>query len=187
MKISQLSKDKVMVTLSADDMRSFELEFDSMGLSNPHSKKVINKLLNVAFNSGYDSCNNKSILCEAVPIESGCILLISLKDKKSCRKKYRIKRIKEYPCYRFECVDDLLNTVQKLYYTDILFYNNSVYMYKDRYYLVFDYPVVPKKAKNILSEYSTTVKGTKTFVARLNESAKALSKGNAIIHIGTSL
>lgn len=187
MKISQLSNDKVMVTLSADDMKNFELEFDSIGLSDPHSKKVISKLLSVALNSSFAPNDNKSILCEAVPMGSGCVLLITLKDKKNNRKKYRIKRIKEYPCYRFENVDDLLTTVQKLYYTDVFFYNNSVYMYNDKYYLVFDYPVVPKKAQNILSEYSKAVRGTKPFVARLNESAKALSKGNAIIHIGASL
>ncbi len=187
MKISQLSNDKLMITLCNDDMKSFELEFDDMGLSDPHSKKIITRLLSLACTSNSIVLDNKIILCEALPTDNGCVLFISLKDKQHKRKKYRIKRITEYPCYRFECVEDLLSAVEKLYYTDVLFYNNSAYMYKDRYYLVFDYPIVPKKAKSILLEFANTVKGTKPFVARLHESATTLSSGNAIVHIGTSL
>ncbi len=187
MKISQLSNTKVLISLCNEDMKNFELEFDDMGLSDPHSKKIISRLLSLACTSQNLVTDNKTILCEALKSTDGCVLLVSLSDKKSERKKYRIKRITEYPCYKFDNVENMLCAIEKLYRTDVFFYNNSAYCYKDKYYLVFDYPVVAQKAKKILSEFSYTVKGTKPFVARLNESAKALSQGNAIVHIGASL
>ena len=81
----------------------------------------------------------------------------------------------------------MLTAMKKLYSEKIFFYNNSLYHKDSNYYLVFDYPVVNNKAKKILSEFSHLFRGTKTFVARLHESAKMISSGNAITHIGSAL
>lgn len=187
MKISQLSHDKVLISLCDDDMKSFELKFDEMGLCDPHSRKIISRLLTLACSSSNIETDNKVIMCEALKSDNGCVLFVSVKEKKKKRKKYRIKRITEYPCYKFFRVEDMLTAFEKLYSTDVLFYNNSAYLYKDCYYLVFDYPIVAEKAKKILSEFSQNIQGSKTFVARLHESAKPISLGNAIVHIGSSL
>lgn len=187
LKISQLSSTKVLISLEQKDMKSFELEFDNMKLSDPHSKKIISRLLRLALNSGNIMSDNKTVLCEALPSTDGCVLLVSVCDKKDERKKYRIKRIKEYPCYKFSCVEDMLTAIEKLYNTQSVFYNNSAYMCKNDYYLVFDYPIVSKKARKILLEFAESIKASKTFVARLNESAHTLSRGNAISHIGMAL
>ncbi|MBR2715752.1 MAG: hypothetical protein IKB73_06090 [Ruminococcus sp.] len=185
MKISQLTNDKVMISLCSDDMKNFELEFNELGLSNPHSKRIITRLLTLACTSSGLATHNKQILCEALPNCDGCVLLISLSDKKQKRKTYRIKRIKEYPCFKFSSAEHFMSAVEKLYCADCLFYNNSAFLYKENYYLVFDYPLVPKCAEHILLEFSKRVKGSKTFISRLCENAKALSRGNAIIHIGS--
>lgn len=187
MKISQLSNDKVMISLCSDDMKSFELDYEYMGLSDPHSKKIISRLLSLACSTNSIKTDDKVILCEALKSGDGCVLLVSFKDKKIQRKKYRIKRIKDFPCYKFNCVDDMLTAMKKLYSEKIFFYNNSLYYKEGSYYLVFDYPVVNSKAKKILSEFSHLFRGTKTFVARLHESAKMISSGNAIVHIGAAL
>lgn len=187
MKISQLSSNKVLISLEQKDMQSFELEFDNMKLSDPHSKKIISRLLRLALNSGNIITDNKSVLCEALPSTDGCVLLVSVCDKKDKRKKYRIKRITEYPCYKFSNVEDMLTAIEKLYTTHKTFYNNSAYKYRNNYYLLFDYPVVPQKAAKILTEFSQRLNASKTFVARLNESAKILARGNAIENIGMAL
>ncbi len=187
MNITQLSNDKVLISLCHDDMKSFELSFDKIGLSDPHSKKILSRLLSLAMTSTGLCSKNKTVILEALENTDGCLILVSLSDKKHRRKKYKIKRITEYPCFRFDDCENLLCAIKKLYNTDVLFYNNSAYYYNNRYYLVFDYPVVSHKAKKILTEYCGVVKGTKPFVARLNECGKKLSGGNAIIHIGSSL
>lgn len=168
-------------------MKSFELEFDNMKLSDPHSKKIISRLLRLALNSGNIITDNKTVLCEALKSAEGCMLLVSVCDKNDTRKKYRIKRITKYPCYKFSCLEDMLTAIEKLYSTQKMFYNNSAYKYDNFYYLVFDYPVVSQKAGKILTEFSQRLSASKTFVARLNESAKILARGNAIAHIGMAL
>lgn len=187
MKISQLSNDKVLISLCDDDMKNFELRFDEMGLKDPHSKKIIYRLLTLACNSSNIKTDNKIITCEAIKSDNGCVLFVSVNDKKNSRKKYRIKRITEYPCYRFYDTEAMLTAFEKLYSADVLYYNNSAFFYKDQYYLVFDYPIVAKKAKQVLSEFAEKTKGSKIFVARLHENGRMISNGNAIVHIGSSL
>lgn len=187
MKISQLSHNKVLISLCDDDMKNFELKFDEMGMCDPHSKKIINRLLTLACSSNNIETDNKTIICEALKSDNGCVLFVSVKEKNYKRKKYRIKRISEYPCYKFSDAETMLTAFEKLYNLDALYYNNSAYFYAGRYYLVFDYPIVSKKAEQVLLEFATKTKGSKTFIARLNESGKTLSNGNAIVHIGSSL
>lgn len=187
MKISQLSNTKVLISLCNEDMKSFDLDFDRIGLSDPHSKKILSRLLTLACVSNSIDTKGKAILLEAIENNDGVIILVSLSEKQTKRKKYKIKRITEYPCYKFENAEILLCAIEKLCSTNVFFYNNSAYYYKDKYYLVFDYPVVSNKAKVILNEFAVKVCGTKPFVARLNESATTLSSGNAIMHIGSSL
>lgn len=187
MKISQLSDTKVLITLCNDDMKNFGLDFQKIGFSDPHSKKILSRLCTLACASNSIKTEKKTILLEAIESGDGVMILVSVKDCASNRKKYRIKRIREYPCYRFENVEALLCAIEKLCNSDSFFYNNSAFFYKNSYYLVFDYPVVCNKAKNILSEFSHKTKGTKTFVARLHESGKTISQGNAIMHIGSQL
>ena len=187
MKISQLSDTKVLITLGTDDMKNFGLDFQKIGLSDPHSKKILSRLCTLACASNSIKTEGNTILLEAIESGDGMMLLLSLKDKQSLRKKYRIKRIEEYPCYRFVDAEHLLSCIEKLCDSNSFFYNNSAFFYKNHYYLVFDYPVVSKKAKIVLSEFSQKIKGSKTFIARLQESGKSLCCGNAVMHIGSAL
>ena len=186
LKIKQLTDDRILITLCHDDIEAFNLDFDTITLSDPHSNKILLRLLKLALSTTESDSKNKTIVLEAIENDDGILILLSL-SKKSKRKKYRIKRVSEHPCYRFDNCEHMLSAIKKLYHTDILFYNNSAFCYKNKYYLVFDYPFVSKKAKSILSEYSSTVRGVKPFIARLNECGKKLSGGNAVIHIGSSL
>lgn len=184
--IKQLTDDRILITLCHDDVKAFNLDFDTIAMSDPHQNKIILRLLQLALSTtGLDS-KNKTVVLEALQNNDDLLILVSL-SKKTKRKKYRIKRVTQYPCYRFDNCEHMLTAIKKLYNTDALFYNNSAFCYKNRYYLVFDYPFVSKKAKSILSEYSSTVRGVKPFIARLNECGKKLSGGNAVIHIGCSL
>lgn len=187
MTIQQLTDNKVMVSLCDEDMKGFDLSFDTMGICDRHSHKILFRLMNIACTKSGIDTKGKSVMLEAVPYIGGCILLISVSQKPHKRKKYRIQRIMEYPCYRFDSAEVMLSAIEKLYNCESLFYNNSVYVQNDVYYLVFDYPVVSDKALQILSEYANKCKGTKAFIARLHESAKKLSSGNAIVHIGAAL
>ncbi len=185
MKISQLSDSKILITLLHDDMKRFQLDFSTLELSDPHSKKVLSRLCSLACASSSIKTKDKIVVLEALENGDGIILLLSVKEKGDTRKKYRIKRVKTYPCYVFENVEHLLSAIEKLCETNTLFYNNSLFLYNNLYYLVFDYPLITKSSQKILYEFAHKKEITKTFIAKLNECANKIACGNAITHIGT--
>ncbi len=184
MTIQQLSNNKVMISLCNDDMKNFELDFDTISAKNPHSKKIIGRLLDLACKSQGLSTKDKSVVLEALPYCDGCVFLISINDRKK-RKRYRIKKINSYPCYKFSDCETFLCAVKALHSSKIFFYNNSAYMKDNCYYLVFDYPLLSVKAQAMLCEYAKLTAASMPFVARLKESATVLSVGNAIANIGS--
>lgn len=186
MQIIQINENRVLITLKNDDISNFDLEFDKLNYSDPCQQKIIERLFTLACVNNDICTKDKTVTLEALPNPDGYYILVSLNDKKS-RKRYRIKRIKEYPCYQFFNIDSMFTIIKKLYNCDALYYNNSLYCYNNRYYLVFDYPSVPKKVQSLLNEFALKVKCNKLFLARLNESAKKISSGNAIVHIGSAL
>ncbi|MBQ6626887.1 MAG: hypothetical protein IIX27_06315 [Ruminococcus sp.] len=187
MKISQLSDSKILITLLHDDVERFKLDFSTLGLSDPHSKKVLSRLCTLACASNSIKIKGKTVVLEALENGDGIILLLSVKEKSDTRKKYRIKRIKTYPCYIFENAEHLLCAIEKLCKTNTLFYNNSLFLYNNLYYLVFDYPLITKITQKILYEYAHKKEITKTFISKLNESAQKIACGNAIAQIGSHL
>ena len=54
------------------------------------------------------------------------------------------------------------------------------------YYLIFDYPAVPKRFKRILHEYGVRC-GDNIFAANLRENAQEICRSNAIAVIGKCL
>lgn len=186
MTITQISDNKVLITLKSEDISNFDLDFNKLDISDPKHQMILKRIFILACSNKDISSKDKSVTLEALPNPDGYYILVSISDKK-IRKKYRIKRITEYPCYRFYSIDNMFSTIEKLYNCDVIYYNNSLYFYKNHYYLVFDYPSVPKKSQPILQEFAHKINCNKLFLARLNESAKKISSGNAIVHIGSEL
>jgi len=186
MTITQINEYKVLISLKNNDILDFGIDFDSLNYSDPKQQKILRRLFTLACTNNNVCTKDKTVTLEALPNPDGYYILVSLSEKKE-RRKYRIKRITQYPCYQFTDIDTMFTAIEKLYSCDVLYYNNSLYYYKNRYLLVFDYPLVPKKAQPLLHEFAHKTKCDKLFLARLNESAKKISGGNAIVHIGSAL
>ena len=67
MTIEQIDSNRILIALCDDDMKSFSLEFESMTLSDPHVKEMIQRLLKFASNETGISVKNKKMLIEAIP------------------------------------------------------------------------------------------------------------------------
>ena len=65
-------------------------------------------------------------------------------------------------------------------------HKNSAYEKDGVYYLIFDYPAVPKRFKRILHEYGVRC-GDNIFAANLRENAQEICRSNAIAVIGKCL
>ena len=87
-------------------------------------------------------------------------------------------------------IDDLpsafLSAVEHLYRLNIRCGKNSAYKKDGAYFLIFDYPSVPKKLKLLLSEFGQWQSG-KFSAARVREFAEPICERNAVEIIGRRL
>ncbi len=179
MTIEQLDTTKVLISLCSEDMKNFELRFNDMSFCDEHSKKVLLRLTQLACMKTGVEMKKGAVLMEALPHNSGCLLLVTLLEKKR-RKTYRVKRFKEFPCFVFECADDLLSCAETLGIKDMPVHRNSLWLYGDKYYLVFDYPALNPVCRGLICEYADEVKSTAVKLSRIKESGKLLCRNNAL-------
>ncbi len=81
MTIEQIDTGKVMIVLGSSDMKDFSLEYKTLSFSDPHSRKILSRLLTLACTKTGLSIENKKMLVEALPHKSGCLILLTLKPK----------------------------------------------------------------------------------------------------------
>jgi len=184
MTIERIDSSKVLISLCFEDMKDFSLRFDTIGFRDPHSRKILNRLLTLACNKTGLSIQNRSLLVEALPHESGCLILLTVKQKAQRKKVYKIKKVRNNLCYSFTDSNDFLDAICLLYKERPYNYSNSAYFYSNKYYLMFDYPSLPKRMRIILNEFAAPKKWNKVFAAKLKEAGVTLALNNAIEFIG---
>ena len=170
MTIDRIKSNKILITLGNEDMRDFSLDYDTLSLYDSHCRKIIMRILQVACFKTDIEIKDKKMTVEALPTVNGCILLLTVEDRKSRR--YRLQNRKNF-----------LEVIRLLYRQNVCCNKNSAYEQNGTYYLVFDYPAVPKRFKRILHEYGARC-GSNVFAARLRENAKEICKTNAVAVIG---
>ena len=182
--IEQIDSSKVLISLCNNDMEDYHLEFGTMDFENPHSKKILMRLLGIVCNKTGLSTKNKQLLLETLPLDSGCLILVTFMDTKPKINKYRIKNQHNSLCFTFEDSDNFINAVTLLYNENIYFRNCKAFLLEKKYYLIFDHCPVPHKAKRILSEFGKRKPCSRMFLSALQEAGKMLCKSNAVDVIG---
>ncbi len=179
MTIEQLDTRKVLISLCSEDMENFELKFNDMSFCDEHSRKVLLRLTQLACIKTGLEIKKGTVLMEALPHQSGCLLLVTLMEKPK-RKTYKVKRFKEFPCFVFDSAEEMLSCAESLGSKDISVNRNSLWLYAGRYYLLFDYPLISPVCRGVLCEYSREIKGTAVNLSRIRESGKLLCRDNAV-------
>lgn len=187
MTIEQIDSERMLIALCNEDMKSFSLEFESMTLSDPHVREIFQSLLNYASAETGISVKNKRMLIEAIPYKSGCLLLITLSQKKRERKIYRIKGI--HPLiFSFEEVEDLLRCVCELYKINTRKAYSDVYKFGEKYIMsIRPHSQIPRHFSAMLSEYGKRISGGSLTLSKIREYGKLIAKDNAIESIGISI
>lgn len=134
MTIEQIDPSKVMIVLGSNDMKDFSLEYNTLSFSDPHSRKILSRLLTLACSKTGMSIDNKKMLVEALPHKSGCLILLTLKPKTK-RRVYRVKKPEKCLCCIFSDVERLISASVALSKS---LPENSVFYYNDKYYLLID-------------------------------------------------
>ena len=182
MTIDKLADNRILIVLCDKDMNDYSLDYNKMNLDDVHSRKILMKLLQLACLQSGIEIKGRSVLLEAIAFEKECYLLITVKDKKP--KTYRLKP--SSLCYHLGESGNFLDAVEQLYRQNVCCNRNSAYLYNGEYYLIFDYPAIPKKLRKVLSEYGRKSGGNLT-AARIRENGRQLCRHNAIAQIGQYL
>ena len=182
--VDKLSENKVLVVLCTKDMEDFSLDFDRLSLNDIHSRKILLRIMQIACKKSGIEMKGKSISIEALSLDGGCYLLLTVNEK--YHRTYRVKKQDICVCYYLGNSDNFLNTIEKLHKQNVYCNKNSAYEYCNEYYLIFDYPSIPQKLKRVLSEYGHK-SGGNLKASKIRENGRLICKYNAITQIGQYL
>ena len=169
MTIEQIDPGKVMIVLGSNDMKDFSLEYSTLSFKDPHSRKILSRLLTLACSKTGMSIDNKKMLVEALPHRSGCLILLTLKPKTK-RRIYRVKKNDKCLCCIFTDVERLIGASVAL---KNRLSENKIYYYNDKYYLLVEdnialYPLA------LLEEFSDCYVCSKIAAAKVSEAGREL-------------
>lgn len=182
--IEQIDSSKVLISLCKVDMEAYKLEFNNMDLKQPHSKKILERLLSIVCDKTGLSTKNKRLVMEALPLDNGCIILVTFMDIKPKKAKYRIKKHKTTVCFAFDNTENFIKAISLLYRQNIYFRSCKAILYNKMYYIVFEGCPVATTAKRILSEFGSRKSCTVGLLSALKEAGVFLCDSNAVDVIG---
>lgn len=187
MTIEQLDKWRVLISLKPQDMDTYAISIDKLNVKDNASKEALKTLLKLACDKvGIDTAQ-KAVLVEAMPHKEGLFILVTVDFKGKLRKTYKVKKPKMLPCCKFSDAEGLFSCVEHLNAEGIRLLPNSLWLYKEAYYLLFDFSGITSKAKAILSEYALCLSVSHTRLARIKEVGKELLKSNAVEKIAEAM
>lgn len=200
MMIEKLTENKIRVTLNIDDLKEKDVDFHSF-MSNPiESQQLFLDMLNEAEKKVGFITDNYKIMIEALALANGNFVFTITRivpessGEKMIRKKVHIKRKTNYlnsrkTVYCFQNFDDFcefchsLNSMIQTNYTKLI-KNTSLYLYKEKYYLVFsdtnaNYEIT-RHICSCITEFGFFVNSSELFERKLFEYGKEIIKSNAI-------
>ena len=180
-KVSQLDGNRVLVVLGDREMNDFALDFGAMGLSDPHTRKILLRLISLACRKSGIDTHGKRLSVEALQLDSDCYLLVTVSRTPQ---RWRLKRSGGIG-FRFTDSTAFLNAVEALYRRRCLT-KNTAYTFGGAYYLLFASPALPSVCKRILGEFAEK-HGGGLFCARVRELGRVICPGNAVEIIGKHL
>lgn len=159
-------------------MEDFSLEYEKLSFDDPHSNKILKRLLTLACTKTGLNITDKKILVEAIPQEKGCLILLTLLPK-THRKIYKIKKERKNLCYVFEDTESLISA-SKAISGNSIHTENSVYLWNGKYAVILENILENPALFAKFREFSScTLKG-KIHTARVKEGGKLLAGKNGL-------
>lgn len=187
MTIERLDKDRVLISLKIQDMAHYAISIDKLNIKDEESKEVLKNLIKTALDKANIKAENRAVLVEAMPHKEGMFILITVGFAKNPRKIYKIKKPKMQPVCKFASSEGLLSCVEKLKDERINLLANSLWQYKEDFYVIFEYTGISPKGAAVLSEYSLCQSLSLASVARIKEAGKEILPSNAVEIIAKSM
>lgn len=178
MTIEQIDASKVMILLGKGDMKDFLLEYETLSFSDPHSRRILSRLLKLACTKTGLDTTGKKMLVEALPHKSGCLILLTLTPKRK-KQVYKVKQSDNSLCCVFDDVEALIQAGIALGKTCYL-PKNSVYLYLGKYYLLIERKPISVFTTAMLEEFSQAYMLDQISFARIRENGKLICENSAL-------
>ncbi len=182
MRISKLDTHRVLVVLADRDMCDFELDFDKLSMENDHTRRILLRLTRLACRKTGIDFRGKRMSVEALMMGEGCYLLVTVKAHGH---RYTLRRGAGV-CYRFGDVSAFLDAVEAAYRLPYRMAKTAACEWDGAYFLLFEYPAVPKPVHRVLSEFAER-RGSGLKCVMVREHGRLLCPQNAVATIGKSL
>ncbi|MBC8570421.1 adaptor protein MecA [Zongyangia hominis] len=185
MNIQLISKNKLKVTLSGEDLKGLGISYDSLDYSDPHTKEVLLHILGKAKTQAGFAPGRQKLFIEVYPSsQNGCVIYFTpLFDKNPAIRRYRVKRsIGEPAVYRFGKIDTVIDASVRLFQLmGHRIFKSSLYRMGRAYYLAI-YPLdgISGKTAGFLSEYAPLAGRGHLLVSYLQEHGHAIVEDRAI-------
>lgn len=197
MKFEKVNNDKIKITLSHDDLEANDIDYHSFMSDSSETRSLFLSVLDKAERDYGFSTDNYQLKVETIALENGTFILTITRSRGASeppKKRLRVSRKKpnissQSLIYRFNNFEDLCsfsNSLPKYILLDlkIITKTNTLYLYNNKYYLVFDrinidYPDL-KVLYSSITEFATYIQFSNVFVAKMKESGKLIINNNAL-------
>lgn len=189
MNIELLDEKRVLIDLCVEDMQLLSLEYKTLSMQSPNSRKIIKSLVKIAkVKTGFQPGDNSVVYVEAMPYDGGCFILITLKATNKEQKKFRIVRKPFRKMFCFDSCENMLCAVEKLYINGCESYKSTLIYKDDEYYLLISSPKPVENSINIITNEYAVSKYTNTIkIAHITEYGKVIAEKNAVEKIGRAM
>lgn len=189
MKTKTIDAAHMLIILTAQESRSLGLSPNNICWNSLHCRLAIARIFVAACRDTNFAANKNKIELKAMATADGeCVLIFSTNPSaKPKRKVYKIKTSLGPYVYQFQCVDDVLNTIERLYNANLNCNECSLLRAEKRYQLIISPPYgLCSVTSCILKEYGSLCGKGKTAAAFAQENGELLCN-DAIHTIGVHL
>lgn len=180
MKMDLLENGCLKILLTEDDLRDFKLTFEDLDYNNENTRSALHQLLETARReTGFDPTG--SFIIEALPVDGGCMLLLTPTGGK---KHIRMKRVVGPYIYELDDADSVLHFAKSVGEHAQPMFGSSLYRFNKRYRLVL-YPGAPlsREMGNLLGEFARPAGEGDVAAAYTAEHGESIVIGDALNRI----
>lgn len=197
MKIERIAPNKIKVTLSIDDLKEWDVNFESLTYNSPEAQDLFWSLIHRAEVEAGFTADGSQLVVEAMPIKNdGFVMFITRVEEgdESLMQRYVKPRIKKEPrqrkrpraaanpmVFEFASFDDVIEACKNI---ETRFSgNSSLYKYNEKYYLTFNNlnDFIAEDLDVILTDYARKeTSGSLIRLGTLSEHALLLVESKAV-------
>ncbi len=201
MKIERIDSNKIKITLSIDELESWNVDIDDLSYNTPEVQEMFWTMMKKAEVETGFYVDDSQLIIEAMPLHSdGFVIVITRVEededfesihkyiknrfkKSELRVKKKSKKIHStILTYIFDDFDNVCDASIRL--NSMYNGNSNLYNYKNYYYLLLtrnsSSDNSPEDVETILSEYGDKVENSSIIEGFLNEHGEKIIKNNAI-------